>query len=191
VFAQQKEDEQMKVRIILTLFAIGMGFTIFPGCATDIGGFSLLDASPTSSTIQKAEQVRQAHLARIIEALNQVPKGSLDDQSKSAAKEVLLKLKDLDSVTEMGVNYRDYPTYVRNARFELNRFSSQYNRHASLITALQLCIDPYVQAQGHFSEYVQMQRGTIGEGRYRFYLHDRWITGHESIKIVESRLQEM
>ena len=181
----------MRLKIIFNLLAISIGIAIFSGCVTDMGGFSTMDASPTTATLQTAEQARQTHLDRIKEVLNKVPKGSMDDQAKSAAKEVFLKLKDLDSVTEMGVNYRDYPTYVRNVRFELNRFSGQYSQHSSLITAFQLCIDPYVQAQSYFSEYVRMQRGTMGEGKYRFYLHDSWKTGHESIKIVESQLREM
>ena len=180
----------MRLKIIFNLLAISIGIAIFSGCATDIGGFSTWDSSPTAATLQTAEQARQAHLARIKEVLKQVPKGSMDDQAKSAAKEVFLKLKDLDSVTEMGVNYRDYPTYVRNVRFELNRFSGQYSQHSFLITAFQLCLDPYVQAQSYFSEYVRMRRGTIGEGKYRFYLHDSWKTGHESIKIVDSQLHE-
>ena len=160
-------------------------------CYCDMGGFSTRDASPTVGTLQTDEQARQIHLASIKEVLNQVPKGSMDDQAKSAAKQVILKLKDLDSVTDMGVNYQDYPTYVRNVRFELNRFSDQYSQYSSLIAAFQLCLDPHVQAQSFFNKYVRMRRGTMGEGESRFYLHNSWVTGHESIKIVESQLQEI
>ncbi len=181
----------MTPKTMITFLLVAIGIAICSGCATEMGGFSSWDASPTASTLQKAEQVRQVHLTRLNGVLNQIPKGSLDDQVKLAARKVLLKLKDLDSVTEMGVNYRDYPTYVRNARFELNQFSTQFSGHTSLIASFQLCIDPYVQAQGYFSEYVRMKRGSMGEGEYRFYLNNSWKTGQESIKTVEARLSEL
>lgn len=162
----------------------------FLGCATDIGGFSSLDASPTPKALQVAEQARQVYLTRVTEVLNRIHKGSLDANAKAPAKQVLLKLKDLDSVTEMGVSYREYPTYIREAKFTINRFSSEFAEQKELTLAFQLCLDPYVQAQSYFGEYIKMRKGTMGEGEYRFYLQDRWKTGHETIRLVESHLPE-
>ena len=176
--------------LLRSIAVMGIAWALV-GCAIDIGGFSSLDASPTPKTLQAAEQARQAYLSQVSAVLNRIPKGSLDAKAKTSAKQVFLKLKDLDSVTEMGVSYRDYPTYVRDARFALNRFSSEFAEQKDMILAFQLCLDPYVQAQSYFGEYIKMRKGTMGEGEYRFYLHDRWKTGHESIRLFESRLPEL
>lgn len=175
-----------KVQGYIHLIALCGMAAAFAGCA-NVRGFSQWDASPTPATLQEVEQKRQAHLSQVTDTLARVPKSSLDTGAKTSAKEVLFKLKDLNSVTEMGVNYRDYPNYVRDAKFALNRFSSEFGSHKDLASAFQLCLDPYVQAQENYSQYIHMGKGTMGEIEQSFYMKDNWKTGRESIKLVESR----
>lgn len=160
------------------------------GCATDVGGFSTWDGSPTAQTLQSAESARQVHLSKMRTVLDKIPKGSMDPNLKLKLKDVLYKLKNLDSVTEMGVNYRDYPQYVREARFSINKFQSECGSCQDIITLLNRCLDPYIRAQSHFGDYARMRKGTMGEHKYGFYLRDSWKTGSESINLFESNFND-
>lgn len=115
----------------------------------------------------------------------QVRKNLIAENVKLKVKDTLLKLKDLESVTNMGVNYLDYPKYVREVQFAINRFESEFGEQKNLIRLLNLCLKPYIQAQSYFAEYVRMRKGSMGEAEYKFRLSDCWETGSRSIGLFE------
>lgn len=172
--------------IALTAFLLAVS-----GCAGEINGFDIWNGNPTPATMAAAQQSLSTNLKRLDDTLAKVPKRSLKGNDKASAKEVLHKLKDLRSVIDMGVSYNDYPKYVRDARFTLNRFSSNSAGQRDLIKAFDLCLQPFVDAQQHFSEYVLSRRGSIGENMNRWKLHNSWKTGKELVQLLATRFDPL
>ena len=175
----------------LVLFVFVLLLMTITGCASSIRGFSTYDGKPLDSTTQSTEQEKREYLTILKEkALDHVSVSTLDIETMTMAKEVFVKLKNLDAVTDMGVNYEDYPIYVRNACFEIDRFVTHCGKqHRHLSLAFRLCLVPYVKAQHHFNEIIQSQPRTLYRDEHRFYLKACWNVGKEAIAMVGKQLQ--
>lgn len=140
-------------------FVSFVGCLLLSGCAMEMNGFSMMDGSPTQNTLDLSDQNRQKHLSEIEKDLRIVRIEQIDEETMKLAKAVLLSLKKLDSATSVGVSYRDYPSYVRNARFEIDEFTSHVRSSkiiaGGLIGSFEQCLLPYVHAQLYFKELVQ------------------------------------
>jgi hypothetical protein len=163
---------------------------ILSGCAstaTDIGGFSSWDSSPTASTLASAEQKRQVFLEVTKGVLGKVQKGTLSDEERKAAKDVVGKFRDLVAVTEMGVSYMEYPKYVRDVKIATSRFANDYPKQ-ELGVAFNLVLEPYLSAMESFQDYIKYRDGTHGRGEARFYLHDNWKTGSQAVTLLNEKM---
>jgi len=176
-------------------FLISIGILVFilsSGCAAKSrSGFSLIDGSPLPETIESSNNMRKIYLKNVQDIADNVLKNPPIGKVITEAKEVLYKLKELESVTEMGVSYVDYPKYLREAKFAIDRFSDEFNKEYKIIYLLKMCIEPFIKAQEPFSRYINFREGTMGRAEYGFYTREHWKTGSQTINIVSALMRDL
>lgn len=164
------------------------GAILLSGCSQELFGFSTWDGSPTMATVQQAERARHEYLNQLSALLVKAPPSALSPAAKISAADILLKFRDLDSVTQMGVSYIEYPRYIREVQFSLNRFQASTQEDAMLRMAFQAGLEPYLEAHTRFAAAIKYRDGTHGRAEHSFYMREHWRIGREAVALLEAHL---
>ena len=139
--------------------------------------------------LRASETYRTYRLEELRDLSTEILANPPEKEATASAQEVFYKLKKLDSATSVGINYKDYTPYVREAKFALDKFSIEFRNEQKLIRFLSLCLKPYIEAQTYFSGYVK--GGSFGGGaiisksQNEYYLKDNWRTGSAAVMVAE------
>ncbi|MDH3635877.1 MAG: hypothetical protein OES20_14345 [Gammaproteobacteria bacterium] len=176
-----------KPRLVLVVI-----FFLLTGCASEIGGYSTFDGSPTEATRLNVEQDRQTYLVELSEKLIAVPKNKLTDPEKTELLDLFEKWEKVDSVVGPPTpsSSQEIRRIIDHAAIELELFARKNPEHYELTRALRMSFQPFIDGFGSFQAFEYAPSLSMDKAREGFETQSEFKTGREAFKLLEQAIYQ-